>query len=44
VMRAASRSLAASRPGPLSLSPYPAREREWDAYAGVGPVGQCGAA
>jgi hypothetical protein len=26
------------------LSPCQAARGEWDAYAGVGPVGQCGAA
>ena len=31
-------------PGPLSLPPCPARVGEWDAYAGVGLVGQYGAA
>ena len=31
-------------PGPLSLPPCPAHVGEWDAYAGVGLVGQYGAA
>jgi hypothetical protein len=45
VTRVASRSLAASRPqGACHCHHVRPASGEWDAYAGVGPVGQCGGA